>query len=170
MRDLQYYARECLAEVDRLRIPRAKNITFTVNTRAKTRLGQCRKTGDRYVIEVAATLLDERAPLKEGLKDTLIHEILHTCYGCMNHTGRWKQYADKVNAAYGYQVKATAKREDGVIPAELDTPPKYKLICPHCGAEYARYRLSATFEHPERYLCGKCKGSLKGAKRLVRKD
>ncbi len=159
MRDLQFYARECLAETDRLGIPRAKSITFTVNTRAKTRLGVCKKAGDRYVIEISALLLDESVPPEKGLKNTLIHEILHTCRGCMKHTGRWKQYADKVNAAYGYQIKRTAEREEGVVPKALVPKPKYRVTCRNCGAVYERYRMSAFLQHPERYRCGKCKSA-----------
>lgn len=156
MRDLQQYADICLAEVDRLKIPRAKSITFTLNSRAKTRLGVCKKTGDYYIIEIASSLLDERTPLKEGLKNTLVHEILHTCRGCMKHTGRWKQYADRMNAAYGYQIKRAATREEGLVPEALAPQPRYRVTCQHCGAVYERYRLSAFVQHPERYKCGKC--------------
>ena len=34
MHDLGKYIKECMAELDRLRIPYAKNIRFTVNRRA----------------------------------------------------------------------------------------------------------------------------------------
>lgn len=157
MRDLQNIANECLAEVDRLKIPRAKAITFAANCRAKTRLGVCKKTGDRYVIEIATSLLDERAPLKEGLKNTLVHEILHTCRGCMKHTGRWKQYADRMNAAYGYAIQRTASREEGLVPEPLAPKPRYRIVCQSCGAVYERYKMSAFVKHPERYRCGQCK-------------
>ncbi len=88
MRDLNIYARICMFELDCLKIKYAKNLTLKVNTRAKTRLGVCKKSGDCYEIEIAAILLDERTP-EEYLKNTLMHELLHTCYGCMKHTGRW---------------------------------------------------------------------------------
>ena len=119
MRDLIFYADECRRELDRLGIPYSKNITFKVNTRAKMRLGVCKKTGNSFVIEISSSLLDERTPLKEGLKNTLHHELLHTCRGCMKHTGRWKIYADRVNAAYGYCIKRAAEKDEGIIPGEL---------------------------------------------------
>ena len=88
MHDLKKYAAECMAELDRLRIPYAKRVRFSVNDRAVMRLGQCRKRGDDYLIEISAALLDERVDVKRGLKCTLHHELLPTCYGCMRHTGR----------------------------------------------------------------------------------
>ena len=159
MRDLNHYAKICLAEVDRLKIPRAKSIGFSVNTRAKTRLGLCRKQGDRYEIEIASSLLDESKPLEGELKNTLIHEILHTCRGCTKHTSRWKQYADRVNAALGYNIKRTAGRDEGAL-SEVIPKPRYRVVCPHCGAVYERYKASEFIKHPERYRCGKCKKPL----------
>ena len=170
MRDLEYYAKLCMAQLDALHIHYAERITFQVNTRAVSRLGICRKSGDCYVIEIAAALLDERVPLRDGLLDTLMHELLHTCYGCMKHTGRWKQYADKVNAAYGYHIKRAAAREEHIVPKELEKPPKYKVICPNCGMEYERYKMSEFIRHPEKYRCGKCGKSMKSAERRMRKQ
>ena len=46
MRDLNFYTRICMIELDCLKIRYAKNLTLKVNTRAKTRLGVCKKTGD----------------------------------------------------------------------------------------------------------------------------
>ena len=138
MHDLNKYIKECTGELDRLHIPYAKNIQFVINHRACLRLGQCRRQGGNYTIEISAALLDDRVDVKEGLKNTLHHELLHSCCGCMKHTGRWKAYADRVNAAYGYNIRRCAK----------------------CGAEYPRQKMSAVVQHPERYRCGKCGGTL----------
>ena len=157
MRDLIFYADECRRELDRLGIPYSKNITFKVNTRAKMRLGVCKKTGNSFVIAISSSLLDERTPLKEGLKNTLHHELLHTCRGCMKHTGRWKIYADRVNAAYGYCIKRAAEKDEGIIPGELMKKPRYRVVCPGCGTVYERFKRSKLIDHPEQYRCGKCK-------------
>ena len=155
MRDLQLYADKCMKMLDALRIRYAKNITFSANTRAVRRLGVCKKTGDRYIIEIASSLLDENIPEAE-LYDTLLHELLHTCYGCMKHTGRWKALAAKVNAAYGTDIKRAADPDSDIIAKK----PKYRVVCPSCGAVYERYKRSALIQHPERYRCGKCKSKL----------
>ncbi|MBR1483454.1 MAG: SprT-like domain-containing protein [Ruminococcus sp.] len=163
MHDLMKYAAECMAELDRLGIRYAKNLRFTVNTRAKTRLGQCKKRGDQYEIEISHLLLDDRTPV-ESLKNTLHHELLHSCYGCMKHTGRWKAYAERVSAAYGYHIRRVAGREDRELPDELMPEAKYMVRCESCGAEFGRTKLSAVIQHPERYRCGKCRGQLRRVK------
>ena len=163
MRDLQKYAAECMAALDRLGIRYSRNVRFTVNTRAISRLGLCRKKGDRYEIEISHLLLDERTPA-ESLRNTLFHELLHTCYGCMRHTGRWKTYADRVNAVCGCNIKRAAAIEDREIPDELLPKANYLIRCESCGTEYGRQKLSSLIQHPERYRCGKCKGKLKRIK------
>lgn len=160
MYDLSFYARECMRELDTLNIPYARGVQFTVNTRATSRLGLCRKSGDRYVIEIAAILLDERVDLREGLKNTLHHELLHTCRGCMKHTGRWAQYAARLNAAYGYRVSRTASPDEGIIPSDLLPEPKYILKCTACGHEIPRQKRSAAVMYPQRYRCSACGGRL----------
>lgn len=159
MHDLKKFSAECMAELDRLGIRYAKNIRFTVNTRATSRLGLCKKRGDQYEIEISHLLLDDRVSA-DSLKNTLIHELLHSCYGCMKHTGRWKAYADRVNAAYGYNIRRAASREDRELPEELLPKAKYLVRCEDCGAEYGRQKRSPLIEHPERYRCGKCRGKL----------
>lgn len=157
MRDLQYYADICRIELQQLKIRTAANIAFKINTRAKTRLGICKKKGDFYTIEIAAALLDDSSP-EALLQETLHHELLHTCYGCMKHTGRWKQLAERVNTAYGYHITRLADVDS--LPSSPSQQPRYRLVCPHCGTIYERFRRSALIQHPERYRCGKCGGRL----------
>lgn len=146
-----------MSELDALKIKYSPNISFVINTRAKARLGLCKKIGNSYVIEISEILLDERIDEKHGLKNTIIHELLHTCRGCMKHTGRWKQYADRMNAAYGYAIQRTSSREEGLVPEPLAPKPRYRIVCQSCGAVYERYKMSAFVKHPERYRCGQCK-------------
>lgn len=155
MRDLRPYIIRCCRKLDDLKIAYASDITFDINYRAKTRLGQCKRKGDSYIVEIASSLLDEQTP-ESLLIETLMHEILHTCDGCMKHTGKWKQYADKVNAAYGYNITRTAGREELPENISADLKPKYRVVCKSCGAVYERFKQSAVIKHPERYRCGKC--------------
>ena len=84
MRDLTAYAIECMNELDNIGIEYGNIIEFTVNTRAKKRWGQCRAVPGGYSINISSVLLDERNDEK-GLKETIHHELLHSCKGCMNH-------------------------------------------------------------------------------------
>ena len=147
MRDLITYARRCENMLDRLKIKYADNITYAVNTRAQSRLGLCKKQNDRYTVEISAVLLDERAA-EQTLIETVLHEQLHTCYGCMKHTGRWKQLAARVNAAYGLNVKRAANDES--VPGDLLPKPKFIIKCQGCGAEFPRRKLSPLVKSPSR--------------------
>ena len=160
MRDLEKYALECMEELDRINIKYSPNISFVINTRATSRLGLCQKMGESYVIQISSVLLDDRVDEKKGLKTTIMHELLHTCRGCMKHTGKWAELAKKVNEAYGYSIKRAATPSDNIIPWELQTPPKYVIKCMGCGEIVLRQKKSPLVEHPERYRCAKCGGKL----------
>lgn len=90
MRDVNVIAIECMRELENIGIKCGNVIKIDINTRAKKRWGQCRKIGNNYIIEVNQILLREDTDI-DGLKNTIIHELLHTCKGCMKHTGEWKQ-------------------------------------------------------------------------------
>lgn len=94
MRDVNVIAIECMRELENIGIKCGNVIKIDINTRAKKRWGQCRKIGNNYIIEVNQILLREDTDI-DGLKNTIIHELLHTCKGCMKHTGEWKQLAEK---------------------------------------------------------------------------
>lgn len=145
-----------IAEAKALNIPVSCRIepNVVINSRAKTRFGCCIKKGDNYIIELSDKLID--AP-EASCRQTLAHEILHTCRGCRNHGGCWKQYAGKMNAAYGYQISRTQTHEALGIANTI--PVRYVLVCQNCGAEIKRARMSKLVRNPERYRC-KCGGML----------
>ena len=165
MRDLQKYANECKKELDAIGIPYNTAAEFTINTRAKSRWGQARKTPSGYKINISAVLLDERNAA-EGLKNTIIHELLHTCRGCMDHGKKWKEYAAQVRAAYGYNIKRTSNGAEKGLCAECiaenaeahNTPPKYVFRCMGCGQIITRKKASDFVTNTARYRCGICHG------------
>ena len=127
-----------------------------INTRAKTRLGCCRVQGNSFVIELSARLLT--APL-DAQRQTLAHEVLHTCYGCRNHGKRWQAYARRMNDAYGYHIRRTGSFEElgaaGPPPA-----PRHVLVCEACGKRFERLRESKLTRKPHLFRC-RCGGRLK---------
>lgn len=129
----------------------------TVNNRAKRRLGCCIYRDGVFQIEISDRLLLEDK--QERLEETLVHELLHTCYGCQNHGKRWKNYAKKVSELYGYHVTRTAFTEDADIRLRRDSA-KYVLVCDRCGAEIIRMRMSKAVKQPHKYRC-KCGGTLR---------
>lgn len=126
-----------------------------VNTRAKRRLGCCYCRAGSYAVEVAERILDDPALLRE----TLAHELLHTCPGCRNHGTKWKAWAEKANEALGVHIQRTVPVEDGAGPLRHEEV-KYVLECQSCGARIERMRLSKAVKAPWRYRC-RCGGKLK---------
>lgn len=157
MRDLQRYAYLGEAMLDRVKIKYAKNIEYVVNSRAQSRLGLCKKLSGKYTVEISSKLLDERVD-EQTLIETVLHEQLHTCYGCMKHTGKWKQLAQKVNEAYKLNIVRAA--DEDCMPEDLLPKPKYVIKCQDCGEKFYRQKLSPLVKRPGNYRCGKCGGKL----------
>lgn len=162
MRNLNTVYYECKSELDAIGITYGNITSVVVNTRAKKRWGQCKSIPNGYIISINAALLDERNDIK-GLKETIIHEILHTCNGCMNHGIEWKRLADKVNHKYGYNVKRTSSADDkGVHDETRNIQPKainYIIKCNNCGFEFKRTRHTSFVANPDNYRCS-CGGCL----------
>lgn len=162
MRNLEEIFLECESELLSIGIVCGRVDKITVNTRAKSRFGLCKKVGkDSFEISIAAALLEESSELS-CLKNTIVHELLHTVEGCFNHKGKWKLLAKKVNTELeGYDVKRVASfEENGVKLRKADPQFKYCLKCESCGAEIYRQRESKAVKNYKRYRCAKCGGRL----------
>lgn len=153
-------ALECIKELDKLNIPYGFVNEFKINSRAKKRWGRASKKGDIYAIEISESLLDGEH--NEGLKDTIFHELLHTCPNCMNHGSQWKQYAKKVNDTLGYNISRVSSAESkGFNDAELTIKEsKYLFQCQKCGALIGKSRQSRFTRNWTLYRCGNCGGEL----------
>ena len=161
MKDLQELALHCRAELASIQIPYGIVKIWSINCRAKARWGLCKKFPDgTYEIEIAKALLQDNVE-DTAVKNTIIHELLHTCQGCCKHTGRWKQYADRVNRYLPqYNIKRTTSTEEKGVELRRKTPVyHYVLRCAACGQEIKRQKKTAVVEHPEHYRC-KCGGKL----------
>lgn len=157
-RDLYIIAKECMDELEAIGIQYGKIMNFEINYRAKKRWGQCRYKNGWYTINISACLLENSVPI-ESLKDTIIHEILHTCEGCMNHGNNWKIQAEKVNRAYGYNIKrCTSAEEKGIDVEQTEKYIKHKFICEDCGQVITRQRDSKFTKYYKHYTCGRCGG------------
>lgn len=128
-----------------------------LNSRAKTRFGVCRKTPGEYdfQIELNSELLKAK---EEKALNTVVHEILHSVKGCMNHGAIWTNYANKMNRKFGYDISRTSTYEKlGLVRPK----PKYLVQCQGCGVEVHRSRRSKLITHINDFACGTCNGKLK---------
>lgn len=136
-------------------------VKVEVNTRAKRRYGQCCKRSGRYYINISEFILTDDTVYKAVL-ETIIHEILHTCDGCMNHGRLWKAYADRVKRMTGYEITTTSDRAKfGLEPYEKQGKDNYVFVCEDCGQVIRRSKMSKFVKHHHLYRCGKCGGKLK---------
>lgn len=156
MNDPDLLLAQVIAEARSLGIPVSGAIDphVRINARARTRFGRCIRCAGRFVIELSARLLE--AP-ERSCRQTLAHEALHTCPGCQNHQARWKGYAARMNAAFGYRIERTGT--PGQLGIGEDRPARYRLVCERCGAALTRMKKSPLIAHPERYRC-RCGGRL----------
>ena len=146
------------AELDSISIPLSPHTEpiLHINTRAKRRLGCCYFDGRIYRIEISAMILGN----SQLLKETIIHELLHTCPGCRNHGQHWKELANTVNSRLGYHVQRTVPMQWEPSGPLRHEEVKYVLQCENCGAEIGRMRMSKAVKQPWRYRCP-CGGKLK---------
>lgn len=158
MRDLMEYMHECMAELDGIGIEYGNIVEVKVNTRAR-RWGQCRVVPGGYSININQVLLDERND-ENGLKNTIIHELLHSCKGGHGHKGEWKRLANKVHRELGYNITRTSSADDKGVEAE--TRPvrvKYTITCEKCGRSWTRERACNLTKYTNNYRCT-CGGNL----------
>lgn len=118
----------------------------------------------KFVISISEYHLQSS---ERAVRNTLIHELLHTCPGCLNHGPKWKTYACIVQQRSGYNITRAGgdKDADSVIEAarrekRAGYQTQYLLVCTKCGQEFTRYRKSNLVLHPEKYRC-KCGGKIK---------
>lgn len=149
---------ECLKELAAINIrPCGKILGVRENKRAKKRLGCCKQikggASPEFQLELSVMLQDVEEKI---LKEVMIHEILHTCKGCLNHGDRWKQLAERVGKVYGYSIKRTADFENLGIKAGAEEQKRYRIRCSCCGSTFYRARRSKVVQHPEYYRCARC--------------
>ena len=161
MRDLIDFTIQCMNELDRIGIPYGNVIDVTINTRAKKRWGQCRKVPGGFTININVVLLDEKNDV-DGLRNTIFHELLHTCPDCWNHGTQWKAYAAMIHRELGYNIQRTSSAEEkGVITEpETERTPKYQIVCNSCGHIWKRYKMCKAIKRIENFRCGYCNGRL----------
>ncbi len=147
-----------ISQARAVRIPVAREIDphVRLNRRARTRFGCCVRRDGRYAIELSAKLAEEGS--EDAILQVLVHEVLHTCYGCSNHGKRWKGYARRMSDSYGYHIRRTDSYEQ--LGIEDDRPVRYYVVCAKCGRRVPRMKRSPLVDHPERYRCA-CGGTLR---------
>ncbi len=159
MKNFEELKNQCLSEINFTGITIGKNISWSINKRSRSRWGMCKKNVDgTYEIQISEILLKDDRISEKACKETIIHEILHTCDGCMKHTGKWKFYANLMNREYGYNIKRTTQGSEKGIEDYKSTsmPIKYVFTCKGCGAKIYRKKDSRFTRNYRNYMCTGC--------------
>lgn len=164
MRDYTQIAIEVMIQVREAGIVPGDIKRIVTNSRTKNRWGQCRRILNRstgkteYEIEIGEWMTDEKFP-ESLIRNTIAHEILHSCDGCMNHGAKWHRFATIMNQKYGYDIQTYVTKEEQAIRNEVE-PVKYKynFKCNKCGATVGKHKKCRFTEHTSLYWCSKCGG------------
>lgn len=139
----------CQHICDTLGIPYREVINIKVNSRAKRRFGQCAEIEpNKFEIEISDRLL-QKGVSQLTLMNTMLHELLHTCEGCMNHGRKWKAYAARLNAI-GYDVKTRATAAEAAEAPLIGNPYKYEVTCDRCGSTWKYMKRGAVVKALQR--------------------
>lgn len=138
-----------------------KNYTYETNLSKKmTRVLACirRLPEDFKAFEIRVSVLYARTN-PTALKQTIMHELIHSLKGCMNHGIHWQRAAANINAAYGYQIARTSDAGAAYKEAKNEMA-RYEVVCQGCGAVHKYTKQSKAVKYPELFHCGRCKGKL----------
>ena len=159
MKNYRELQETCIRQVIEAGITPASDITWVINYRSKRRWGQCTKDKKgKCTIEIAYQLLADDRISEKACRETIVHEILHSCKECNGHRGKWKEYAARMNALYGYNIKRiTSGEEKGVENYKAKPlPVKYTFVCRHCGRRVRRKKACKFTRYYRNYTCGYC--------------
>lgn len=117
------------------------NITYTINYRAKKRFGQC---CDKKDINISSWLLEIGSD--EDIKNTIIHEILHTFSDAVGHGAKWQYYANYVNARTKYKISRCGSINEVYQKANKVRPTtkvnyNWEITCRQCGATWKKQKM-----------------------------
>lgn len=177
--------KECLKELRGIGIDverKVKHVDIKISKRKNKRYGVCigenpdkstmyiEKTRNHKVIKYAVYNIHhiEISPwvmeLEESIiKNTIIHEIIHSFPYCNNHGREFKKYSKYINQKLGYNISTVGnKKEDyekSNIEYKEDKKYNYKIQCEGCGQTIYRQRYNKEFT--KKYRCGKCGSKFK---------
>ncbi|WP_029319126.1 hypothetical protein [Butyrivibrio sp. AE3004] len=172
MKDFEALKEKSLSDVKNAGIKIGKIVSWEINTRAKTRWGQCKKNIDgTYAIQISSTLLTDDRISEKAVLETMIHEILHTCENGMNHQGNWKINAEIMNRTYGYNIKRITKGSEKGVEDYKSKPREIKYIftCKGCGVQIYRKRDSKFTRNYRNYCCARC-GAVAWSRKSVQRQ
>ena len=159
MTDIEKLVRQYRAEMIQLGF-NVRPIIKVDTTRTARGMGWCYQYGDggvkilinKYLIKVGG----------EGLKETILHELCHAVYGCVNHGAEWKRVAKEVGTCFNIKIEQHASAEKIVACRKVGLAKPKFIVCEDCGEKYSYFRKGKTVKYIEAgnrggiYSCTHC--------------
>jgi hypothetical protein len=103
------------------------------------------------------TIYDHENRDIKGIKETIIHELIHTLKGCQNHKSEFKYYCSVIKNHLGYSC--LSGQQDDIKQAEYRLNFKHFLVCSKCNKAT---RVGVVKEGKEKIrVCKKCGAKIK---------
>lgn len=136
---------ECRELLYAIGFKEAANNTYDVriNHKPSHSLGRCSnwRGTNHYIISINKNHI-KYSPA-EHVHATIMHEVLHTMDGCMNHGPKWKRAGEKVNKVYQYSPITTTTNTTTFDDYNKNTY-KYIITCCNCGSKSRYMRKTRT--------------------------
>lgn len=94
---------------------------------------------------------------------TIVHELIHTVDGCMNHGSKFQSIAKKLSLVYNIDLGTKASKKEMAMTREYRiSKARYVIKCANskCSCIVLRDRAVGVVKHPERYRCSICGSSM----------
>lgn len=155
--DLNQMLQNAIKQIESLGITVGKIKPEVALTRATQTFGNCQKNEKDFTISLSKYFIDNDS---HEVMETLLHEVLHTINGCMNHGAQWKAAASLVNEAFSYNITRLSSHEMVLLKDNTSAPHnKYAIVCESCGATEYRQRKCKIVTSPKTFSCP-CGGKL----------
>jgi len=140
----------------------SKLYNLEINPRFRKKLGQCcyNRKSMFYTIKISKNFMQV---CPEYVKNTMMHELIHSVNGCMNHGPNFQYLASLVNRKFGYNVKTHSDVPEYSKYLNETKHYRYKLMCNTCGKEWL-YEKAGKFvrgvlKNPNYCKCPHCRGN-----------
>ena len=151
------------------------NYQFSFNSRSRQTLGRCTTISVNSMYRITLNSLYTQYGEIEKIKETIMHEVLHSLPGGHGHKGKWAYYANMVNVKYPeYKIARTSHSESYNKALKDFKPANYSVSCPKCHTEwqFARetYVIKGLKHHGKHHEvnCPVCKKTLTGWKLIIK--
>ena len=107
------------------------------------------------------TIFEKENRDEKGVKETIMHELIHTQKDCQNHKAEFQRWCNIIYNHLGYSCWS-GQHEDVKNNNFVLNNYKYFNYCPHCNKITAYgNRMTKRFKEHSGYICLHCKTSIK---------